>query len=95
MMSFMNSKFKSYTLDYLFVKLVGARVDSACSSEKAVYEIIRMYMEYYDGRSQIINDFIGRCQSGKHNEIRHMLQEYYKKRSAQNKSQVKEIPAEM
>ena len=95
LVSFMNSKFKSYTLDYLFVKLVGARVDSACSSEKAVYEIIRMYMEYYDGRSQIINDFIGRCQSGKHNEIRHMLQEYYKKRSAQNKSQVKEIPAEM
>ena len=91
MMSFMNSKFNSYTLDYLFVKLVSAKADSAYSSEKAVYKIIQMYMEYYDGRNQIINDFISRSKSGKYNEIRHMLQEYYGKRVAQNKSPEKEI----
>lgn len=93
--SFMNNKFKSYTLDYIFVKLVSARVDSAYSSEKAVYEILRMYMEYYDGSCQIINDFIGRCQSGKHNEIRYMLQDYNRKKSTQNRSPEKEIPAEV
>lgn len=77
---FMDTKFKSYTMDYLFKKLVNSSCSDEYLCEKLTFQIIEVFLKHYNKNCKTINVFLEMCKKEKFSEIKPYLEEYFQKK---------------
>ena len=76
----MDTKFKSYTMDYLFKKLVNSSCSDEYLCEKLTFQIIEVFLKHYNKNCKTINVFLEMCKKEKFSEIKPYLEEYFQKK---------------